>query len=387
LKILIVSDYYPNLKHPQFCIFIQQQAQALISLGHQVEVIVPKSTYRLRERRNRILVAGIPVFFSEYFTLYKKIYCSIVLKRNIRVFKKQFDFSQYDIISIHMFDEFTLRIFLAIAKKYKKKVVIHYHGLSVLYDIKLPYHIQLLQNRGDRVLKKLIAKADAIVGVSNKVSNQVRANYNNSKVFTVYNGVNTDLFYSSKLREDNEYRIITVASLKKIKGNHYLIAAVKLLVDQYPDWNIKLIIIGHGPEKAALESLVASLQMENIVQFVGYIKYEEVAQIMKQCDVFAMPSYYEALGCVYLEAMACKLPVIGCKYQGIDEIIIDNENGLLVEPHNIMQLFEKLSYLIMYPDKAAELALHGYNTVRDRFTWRDSANSLVEVYTSLIDTK
>ena len=75
MNILFVSDYYPNPKLPQFCIFIQQQAQALISLGHQVDVIVPINTYHLHEKIIRKIIAGIPVYYSEYFTLYKKVFC------------------------------------------------------------------------------------------------------------------------------------------------------------------------------------------------------------------------------------------------------------------------------------------------------------------------
>jgi glycosyltransferase involved in cell wall biosynthesis len=120
---------------------------------------------------------------------------------------------------------------------------------------------------------------------------------------------------------------------------------------------------------------------------LGFIEYEVVAKIMRTCNVFVMPSYYEALGCVYLEAMACKLPVIGCKYQGIDEIITDGLNGLLVEPHSTRQIFEKLNYLFEHPQKAEEIALQGYHTILNGFTWRDSAKELQEVYTTILKIK
>lgn len=383
MKILFVSDYYPNPIQPQFCIFIQQQAQALIALGHQVEVIVPYSTYGLKEKIQNKVLEGVTVYYSEYYTLYKKIYSRLALIRNIRIFEKYFDFDQYDVISIHMFDEFTLRMFTSIAKKHKNKLVIHYHGLSVLYDKKLPLVIRILQKRGDTELKKLVAKADAIVGVSNKVCERVRAIFPNARTYTVYNGVNTDLFQPCVTREDKEFKIISVASLKKIKGNHYLIDAVRLLSDQYKDQQIKLIIVGHGPEKDNLIAQIKKLHMENSIHLVGYIAYDEVIRIMSQCDVFVMPSFYEALGCAYLEAMACNIPVIGCRYQGIDEIIADKDNGFLVEPHNIIQIYEKLDYILQYPEKAKEIAYKGYQTVIKHYTWLDSAKSLLELYHQL----
>ena len=383
MNILFVSDYYPNQKHPQFCIYIQQQAQALVSLGHRVEVIVPLGIQsRNVELFNRRL-KGIPVFYAQYIMLYKNIYSHHIWKRNIRIFQDYFEFKQYDVISIHMFDENTLRIFTEIAKEYQIKLVIHYHGLSILYDKQLPFLTGLLQHRGDRVLRELVSRADAIVGVSNKVCDRVKEYFAKAKISTVYNGVNTELFQPMIRTNQQEYTIISIASLKKIKGNDELIAAVNLLSSKYQDCRIKLIIIGRGPEKENLMKQVQMLGMEHMVSFPGYLPYEEVVRILRQCDVFAMPSYYEALGCAYLEAMACRIPVIGCKHQGIDEIITDGDNGLLVEPHDIEQIFKKLEFLIMNPQRASEIAYNGYQTVVRHYTWMDSARSLVEVYNEI----
>lgn len=380
MKILFVTDYYPSPQLPQFCIYIQQQAQALIELGHTVEVMVPSARSSFSSKYSRILLAGVNVLYSEYSTLYKGIYCYPVLIKNILWYEKITDFNQYDIISIQMFQEDTLRIFLKIAKRHKLKTVIHYHGLSMLYDRPPSFLVGALQRRGDRVLKRLIRKADAIVGVSDKVKNKIHSVYPDKPAFTVYNGVDTGFFLPKNRKEDTVFRIVTVASLKKIKGNHYLIEAVKLLTLQYPEQEFKLFIIGIGPEEEHLKELAAASGLQEVICFMGYVSYEEVAQIIRSCDVFAMPSYYEALGCAYLEAMACRLPVIGCRCQGIDEIITDGVNGVLIEPHNVNQLYEKLSYLYKHPDIAAGIGQKGCQTVAEHFTWQASAKQLLAVY-------
>ncbi len=385
MNILFVSNYYPSRENPQFCIFIQQQAEALIRLGHNVDVIVPVGVCHRKEKITHEIIAGIPIYYAEYFTLYKNIYSVIALQRNIRVLENLFDFSKYNIVSIQMFDEFTLRIFLNISNKHHIKSTVHYHGLSILYDHPLPLEIRILQHRGDKVLKKLLHKADAIVGVSNKVCARVIKSVGMDNVYTVYNGVNPDLFQPSIIKYD-DYTIVSVASLKKIKGNHYLIDAVKMFLEKHKDQTIKLILIGHGPEQEALTALIRERNMEDIVQMIGYIAYEEVAQIVTQCDVFVMPSYYEALGCAYLEAMACRLPVIGCRYQGIDEIIQDGINGFLVNPHDIYQIFERLDYLYEHPEIAEDIAQNGYDTVIENYTWLHSASRLLEVYNMILGT-
>ncbi|MFT4142871.1 MAG: glycosyltransferase family 4 protein [Mobilitalea sp.] len=383
MKILFVSDYYPNQEDPQFCIFIQQQAQALLQLGHLVDVIVPTSTHHRKMECREELYAGVPVKYCEYFTFYKGIYSGLVLKRNVKRFEGIIDFTQYEAISIHMIDEYTLRIFTQLAKKYKKKLVIHFHGLSILYDQKLPLLVRLMQKRGDRVLQRLIGKADAIVGVSDKVCDRVKSHFPQMSLYTVYNGVNTELFFPIAYKKNKNITILSVASLKKIKGNHYLIKAVGHLAKKYKDRVIQLIIIGHGPEEEKLKRQVEYLGLKQVVHFLGYIDYEEVAQIMKVTDIFAMPSYYEALGCAYLEAMACRVPAIGCYEQGIDEVITDKENGLLVQPHNTRELYEAIDFLIQNPEKAMTIAEKGYETIINHYTWTDSARALAEVYRKL----
>ncbi len=380
MNILIVSNFYPSREFPQFCIYIEQQAKALVQLGHRVEVIVPESGRHRKEGVRKYVRSGIAVHRHSYYSLYKEIYCSALLYYNIRTLKHSFDFSSYDIIAIHMFDENTLRLFYPIARKYRLKLVLHFHGLSILYDHPLSLPARLLQRRGDFVLKRLIAKADAIVGVSDKVGKRVREYCPNKHIFTVYNGADTHIFRPADAKDRDFFTIVCVAGLKRIKGIHYLISAVKLLGKKHPDIPIRLILIGKGAEETALKNQVKFLHLEDMVRFMGLIPYEEVADILRQGDVFALPSFYEALGCAYLEAMACRLPVIGCKYQGIDEIICHGQNGLLVEPHNVKELWEKLDYLLMNPDKAREIAEEGLHTIINGYTWEASAIRLSEVY-------
>ena len=96
-----------------------------------------------------------------------------------------------------------------------------------------------------------------------------------------------------------------------------------------------------------------------------------------------MPSYYEALGCVYLEAMACKVPVVGCKGQGIEELIVDGKTGMLVNPQDTKNLVEKLTELIENSNLRNSIGEAGYKLVTDKFTWLDSAKYLDKVYNEI----
>ena len=125
------------------------------------------------------------------------------------------------------------------------------------------------------------------------------------------------------------------------------------------DKDIRLKIVGEGVERSSLEAQVKNLGLERVVEFLGRLPYEQVAEKMRESHVFVLPSYYEALGCVYLEAMACGIPTIGVKGMGIDEIIVDGENGLLTEQKDAESIVVQIKRL----SKIKNLQLNYLKTV------------------------
>jgi len=115
------------------------------------------------------------------------------------------------------------------------------------------------------------------------------------------------------------------------------------------------------------------------------IKLVSIKHLLDRSDVFIMPSFYEALGCVYLEAMAMKLPTIGVKGQGIDEIIVNGTNGFLVAPQSSSSIYHILRWVYIHNSQAGQIAERGYNTVKENYRWLDSAEELMKVYNKLVD--
>ena len=112
---------------------------------------------------------------------------------------------------------------------------------------------------------------------------------------------------------------------------------------------------------------------------MGTVPYKEVGRLMQRSDIFVLPSWNEALGCVYLEAMASGLPAIGCFGNGIDEVIEDGVTGCLIENKNLVQLIEKLE-LLMDRERRDGMGKKAREAVAARFTWRNSAEGLLRVY-------
>ena len=92
--------------------------------------------------------------------------------------------------------------------------------------------------------------------------------------------------------------------------------------------------------------LAQELGIVERVRFLGRVSRHEVAHLLQSCTLFALPSRYEGLGCVYLEAMSSGKVAIGCLGQGIEEVIRHGSNGWLVEPENVEQLSSALVSLL-----------------------------------------
>ena len=148
--------------------------------------------------------------------------------------------------------------------------------------------------------------------------------------------------------------------------------------DKYPN-KFCMKLLGRGYLEQNLKDLALELGLDDIVEFVGYIPYDKLASEVRKGDIFVLPSYYEALGCVYLEAMACGLPSVGCKNNGIDEIIEDGVDGFLIDVKNVDQIVESAEKL-MDDNVRLEMAKKARAKVESNYTWDDSAKCVADIY-------
>jgi teichuronic acid biosynthesis glycosyltransferase TuaC len=195
----------------------------------------------------------------------------------------------------------------------------------------------------------------------------------------VHNGVNPSLF-SPNPAEGGPFdpEILIVGTLLRSKGHELVLRALGKLRPSFPQ--LRCRIIGEGPDRARLEALVRELGIGQQVQFVGRQSRLEVAEGMRRCSVFVLPSRNEGLGCVYLEAMSCGKAVIGCRGQGIDEVIEHRKNGWLVPAEGLEELVQGLSALLGSPELRTRIGTAARQTILERFTLSHQAQHLVRIY-------
>jgi glycosyltransferase involved in cell wall biosynthesis len=178
-------------------------------------------------------------------------------------------------------------------------------------------------------------------------------------------------------------RLISVSNLHEGKGIDLTIRALaKLKSAGLKQWRYQ--IVGDGYLRAELEQLVRTLDLADQIVFVGAVPHAEVVNFLMEADLFVLPSYREAFGVAYLEAMACGLLAIGVQEQGPSAFILHGETGFLTAPKNVDDLSKVLAMVMHAPLNMRGIAEAGRIDVISKFSSQNHAGHLNHVYDELL---
>ena len=165
---------------------------------------------------------------------------------------------------------------------------------------------------------------------------------NISKPLVLYNGVDTNKFYELKDDQEEDFTIGCIANFWKIKDQKTLILSVIDLLRE--GFKIKLKFIGTGPTLIKCKKLIPQ-DLEAYFEFMDDMAHYDLNTFYNHINLFVLPSYYEAFGCVYAESWATNTPFIAVKGQGIEEVMSDEMKELsLVEPKDLLDLSSKIRH-------------------------------------------
>lgn len=220
-------------------------------------------------------------------------------------------------------------------------------------------------NQKDFWLKEemeLFLRADLICATTMNAKISIVEDYSipEKKVVVVGPGVSSpfDMLEPNRKPAYDSYKILFVGKGSSAgKGLDVLLEAFSKVKKIIP--NAELIVV--GPRDLISGDGIRYLGRVSNKQFLKDLFYE--------ASIFVMPSIFEPVGQVFLEAMSCKLPCIGTTLDAMPELISDGLTGYTIEPGNVDELFSNLSYLLANPEKAAIMGAAGFNKLRNEFTW------------------
>jgi glycosyltransferase involved in cell wall biosynthesis len=170
-------------------------------------------------------------------------------------------------------------------------------------------------------------------------------------------------------------RLVTVARLHSEKGHRYLLEALEGLGRQ--KWTARWLIVGDGPERAALEAAVAAKGMADRVRFAGW--RTDVFDLVAAADVVVQPTLHEAFSQAMIEAMALGRPLVISDVSGVEDVVEDGRSGFVVPPRDVPALSAALGRL-SDPEVARALGEAAGARVRSRLDIREIVHQLQDLY-------
>ena len=266
-----------------------------------------------------------------------------------------------------------------IKMEYDVPFVVTAHG----YDI---YHLPFKDDEWRKRIEFVLNTSDRIITVSKSNLACIKRLDVSTPVTVIPNGFRSNLFYPQNkiecrkaLKLPLEKQIIlTVGNLEPIKGQKYLIDAIKIINSEKDD--VLCIIIGVGSLRHSLERQIHTLGLDDDIMLVGGMPHDDIPLWMNACDLFVLPSLNEGNPTVMFEALGCGKPFLGTKVGGIPEIIISDNYGHLVEPADSNDMAQKILASLNQTWDSKKI-----RTYAERYDWDNASREIVRVYEQILN--
>ncbi len=288
-----------------------------------------------------------------------------------------------DIVHIHAGDIVSFKrkyLYILLSKIMRRKIIYHHHGAN------FQEHYNSATKFWKQRVKRVFESVDQVICLSDSWRKSTNCIAPSAKVKVIPNAVFVpNIFQKPK---HTNIRLTFLGLIGDRKGIFDLLIVIKRLITN--GYNIELSIGGNGDIKR-LKSSIKRLGLEKYIHFLGWIDDTSRDRLLKQTDIFILPSYAEGMPMSILEAMAYGIPVVSTLVGGIPELVKDEDSGILFNPGDLMKLYECIARLInseglrdAFGTKARNIIIKKHSTGR---TIRLLENTYKDVYHSLAETR
>jgi L-malate glycosyltransferase len=243
------------------------------------------------------------------------------------------------------------------------------------------------------IIKHNFSKADKILSTSHVMAEKT-ALYTDKDIVVTPFGIDLNVFKKEKVsREElspfnySDIVVGTVKLLEKKYGINFLLEAFSDVSKKHSDIPIKLLIVGDGSERNALEKMVENLDLKDRVHFTGMVSHLQVPQYHKIIDIFVALSEEESFGVAIVEAGACENPVVVSDAGGLPEVVEDGVTGFVVERRNSSAAAKAIEQLVLRVDLRKEMGKAGRKRVEKLYNWKDNVDLMVNIYKNILEMK
>ena len=363
---------------------INKQIAEELAKRHTVDVLTSQGMDMPAEVvENGVTVYRVPVFFRSRQAAANLPSMMAYLPSGYAKGKKLIREHTYDVINTH-FVVPTGPLGNWLSKKAGIPNVLSVHG-GDLYDPSKwmsPHRHFILRTS----VRKLLRKADAVVGQSSNTIGNVHNFYDPEIVCeNIPLGIvrPDEIAAAPRSRyglSDDDMVLVTVGRLVARKALDQLITIVK----QLNNARVHLFVIGSGPQQPALETIAQELNIEKQIHFLGQVEEQEKLEVLRMADIYVSTSQHEGFGIVYLEAMAAGLPVVCYDYGGQTDFLESGINGYVVKLNDTAEFQQACQRLLDGPDRRSEIGKHNKVAV-EKYYIDHCANQYEKLYEKVIE--
>jgi len=402
MKILTICTAFPRHRNDVITPWLVKLLKELENRGHDIYIYTSSYKGIKQKKFNNFKIIRFRYFISNLETLTHDVAVPEKLKQNplyyimvpfyiaggllgILFYKNYFKREGIDLIHVHwpiphIIFGYVLKFFL------KKPLVCTFHSAELILFKKF-LRIPFLGKVFIYFWKKIFKKADYVTVNSNYTKSLLNIlDIPDNKIKVIPFGSSLEILekQGDKTEHKREKKILFVGRLVERKGVEYLIKAFYEIEKDFPEY--KLHIVGDGPLKSSLISMVHRLGIQDKVEFLGFVSNEKLIEEYLTSTLFVLPAIIdsrgdtEGLGVVLVEAMYFGLPIVASSVGGIKDIVKNGYNGLLVKEKSIEELVVAMKKLLENEGLRNRISRNAENFIKRRFSWGKIISDFEELY-------
>jgi teichuronic acid biosynthesis glycosyltransferase TuaC len=375
LHVLTLTPFYPSCNDDASGRFVSEPLAWLAKVGVQNTVFAVQPLYRGRHRANNSAVSAV---WLRHFALPGAFGIpmagAFVFARIVGRVRALHGLEPIDLIHAHASLPCGHAAML-LSQELGIPYVVSVHGFDVLSPEQVTGRALAWCRR---ISRRVYASSRRVICAGESVRAHVLEGMGSRcRTSVVYNGVDPELF-SPGDEPSSDSLLVLSGGLLSIDGQETLVRTASSLISEFP--SLRWEFIDPGLERSRLHNLAQKLGVDEHVRFLRCQSRQQIAEAMRRCSVFVLPSRCKGLGDVWLEPMSAGKPVIGYRGQGIAEIIQHGSNGFLVGPDNERELILAIAMLLRDEPYRRRLGTAARDTILGGLTLEHQAESLGRIY-------
>lgn len=291
------------------------------------------------------------------------------------IIKFLFIYKKFDVFHLHVASNgstFRKMLYAVLIKKYNKKIILHVHGGQYLEFYKN------LSKKDQVRVKEFLVEADYVIALSERWRESFETNFNLKNCVVLQNGVDIEKYEKAKKYPQKLNRkFLFLGRVIEDKGIFDLIEALYSVVKKYSDI---CVYIGGDGDKIKILELIKKYKLENNFKLLGWLNEEKKIEALAKVNTFILPSHYEALPMSILEAMACGKVIISTKVGAIPEVVINNENGIIIESRDIQGLANAMEKVLIDIEFVKKCSENNIKKIEENFSMKKMHNEIKKLY-------